>query len=606
MTDLARRLPVTGLDPARLARRRGAAAVCAFLACFAILVFAVETLSQVGVGETILIWLVAAFALAVPALAAVTAPTISHAEFAFAGRKLSAGVNAAATAIGLFGSVFAIGIAALVVRSEAQMAALALGLCGGCLLSGILFAPYVRRGAAGSIGTLLGARFGRGACAVSGIVAGAALFLMLVAELSVAARVGSWTFGFSEHATMAAVAILMLAPPLIGGMRGITRAGVIQFTLLFVALVPASFWISSYATGYALPIAGYVVTAGQLQAAGAAGMAGWDIAGFGLCVSLGVAALPSLLARPGAAVSSQAQRTSIAWTLLIVAVLAVASASMASIARWIVYESPARSGSIAEVVAQPWIVDWITRDAAFVTLCGETAGNAGSACAAGPLKAGDLAISPEIALVAAPEIAAAPSIFAMLVSIGCLVAAIGSGSLLVFAWGRSVGHDLLFRGMMPRTPPSLRLLGERLTLVLAIGAAFHVATDPPADYLALALASLSLCASGLFPVLLAAVWWRRANQFGAVAGMFVGFAIALYAAAAVIVEPALLVWLEPAGLADLARDLGAERSAIVAVPAGVLVIVLVSLATPRPAEAERRFADALLSPRDLPGGADGE
>ena len=74
------------------------------------------------------------------------------AEFAVAGRRITNAQNTAATVAALFGGVFAVGLAAAFFRGEAEMSALALGLCGGSLVSGVLFAPYLRRSAAPSLG----------------------------------------------------------------------------------------------------------------------------------------------------------------------------------------------------------------------------------------------------------------------------------------------------------------------------------------------------------------------------------------------------------------------------------------------------------------------
>jgi hypothetical protein len=85
--------------------------------------------------------------------------------------------------------------------------------------------------------------------------------------------------------------------------------------------------------------------------------------------------------------------------------------------------------------------------------------------------------------------------------------------------------------------------------------------------------------------------------------MIAGFAMALYLAAATMRDPTLLAWLEPFGLVDQAKWLGIEKAPLAAVPVGLLFIVLVSLITPAPGAAQREFANALRSPRDLP--ADG-
>ena len=120
MTELARRLPFMTSDTAPVAQARSVAGLTAFVALLAILAFVVETLSQVGVPAKILVWLVAGFALAVPAGVAIAARTISPGEFALAGRDVALGANASASAIAMFGGVFAIAIAAAFFRSEGR------------------------------------------------------------------------------------------------------------------------------------------------------------------------------------------------------------------------------------------------------------------------------------------------------------------------------------------------------------------------------------------------------------------------------------------------------------------------------------------------------
>jgi Na+(H+)/acetate symporter ActP len=118
--------------------------------------------------------------------------------------------------------------------------------------------------------------------------------------------------------------------------------------------------VTAYTTGQSLPLVGYVAAAAKLEAMGTASLLpsrelGW----FGLCVTLGIAAYPNLLIRSTATQSTESARSSLAWALLLVALLCVACASLAAVARWVVDDSPLQAGSIAELVAQPWIVDWV-------------------------------------------------------------------------------------------------------------------------------------------------------------------------------------------------------------------------------------------------------
>ena len=119
-------------------------------------------------------------------------------------------------------------------------------------------------------------------------------------------------------------------------------------------------------------------------------------------------------------------------------------------------------------------------------------------------------------------------------------------------------------------------------------------------------ASLSLAASGLFPALLLGVWWRRANRAGVLAGMLAGIAVTAFLAYAEFYDPTALDQLDAVGLADWARYIGAEKAALAGVPAGLLAAILVSLLTPAPGPAQLAFAEALLSPHDLPPQAGSE
>lgn len=602
MTDVSKPLPSLRAVAERLAEARAVVGLVAFIAIFALLVFVVETLSLLGVPEKILTWMVAVFALLLPPLVAISARTVSLTEFAVAGRTIGPAEDAMAASIGMFGGVFAIGLAAAFFRGEAQSSALALGLCGGLLLSGVLIGPYLRRAARQSLGDFLAVRFGsRAISALAGMVVVAALTPILVAELSLAAMVGSWTLGISKEAFITVAIVLALMPPLVGGMRAVTLAGVLQFLLFFTALAFASVWVSQSTTGQLLPLGGYMTAATELQASGilnTAVPAARDWAGLGLCVTFGIAVLPTLLMRSAAARSSQSVRGSTVRTMFVVALLAMASISIAAIAKWTIHENPHRFGTIAELVSQPWVVSWVARGEGLVTLCGEPASEAGASCPAAALQPGELAISPDIALLAAPGVAGIPPLAGILLATGCLVASIAAGSLLLLGTGRALGHDLLFRGLMPRMPASRRLLVQRLALLVVAAVAAKIALAPPADYLKLALTGLSLAASGLLPALLLGIWWPRTNRPGALLGMLVGFAIAAYLAGATIYDTRLLAWLEPVGLAELARSLGAEKASLVAVPVGLVISVLISLATRAP-EAERTFAAALFTPRDL-------
>lgn len=69
---------------------------------------------------------------------------------------------------------------------------------------------------------------------------------------------------------------------------------------------------------------------------------------------------------------------------------------------------------------------------------------------------------------------------------------------------------------------------RRVLLVIAAGLALAFTLVRHGETAGLAPASLSFAAAGMFPALFAGLWWRRANAWGAAAGMGAGLAIALF------------------------------------------------------------------------------
>jgi cation/acetate symporter len=440
---------------------------------------------------------------------------------------------------------------------------------------------------------------------VAALVAASALFPMLVAQLSIAAMIAEWTLGIGRQPALVAAALLLLLPPLLGGMRGVTVTALVQFLLALIVFVVVGVWMSAVVTGSSLPPVAYAIAIAEPSGIKANVTAGaiWNDAGLTLCVALGVASFPALLIRSATARSSASARSSIAWTLFVVAIFCGCAATMAALAKFAL-DATVRQASPASLFdVAPWISHWVDRGATLVTICGLPAKDAIAtiaACATKPFAPGDLAISPDIAMLAAPDIAGLPQLASMLLATACLASTLAAASLVLFAIGAALGHDLYFRGLEPRAPVSRRLLAQRLSLLLAIGLASYVAASPPADYLQLALWSFAMAAAGLFPALVLAVWWKRANRWGALLGMLAGFAVAAYLIAAASFYPQLSAYLEQAGLADFVRSLGKNGIVFAAVPAGFVVVILVSLATPRPKGAAHQFAEALARPRDFP------
>jgi cation/acetate symporter len=135
-----------------------------------------------------------------------------------------------------------------------------------------------------------------------------------------------------------------------------------------------------------------------------------------------------------------------------------------------------------------------------------------------------------------------------------------------------------------------------LLLVVALAAAY-VASIKIADILLLVSAAFSLAAATFFPALVLGIFWKRANHWGCVAGMLTGLGVTGYYMATT--QP----WLRSLfGVTTPLADstwfgIAPIAAGVFGVPAGALMLVLVSWCTPAPAgEAAERFVDHLRRP----------
>ena len=82
---------------------------------------------------------------------------------------------------------------------------------------------------------------------------------MLVAQLSIAAMIAEWTLGIGRQPALVAAALLLLLPPLLGGMRGVTVTALVQFLLALIVFVVVGVWMSAVVTGSSLPPVAYAI-----------------------------------------------------------------------------------------------------------------------------------------------------------------------------------------------------------------------------------------------------------------------------------------------------------------------------------------------------------
>jgi cation/acetate symporter len=138
-------------------------------------------------------------------------------------------------------------------------------------------------------------------------------------------------------------------------------------------------------------------------------------------------------------------------------------------------------------------------------------------------------------------------------------------------------------------------ISKILLLVVALVAAY-VTLLRPGDILFMVGAAFSLAASAFFPALVLGVFWKRANQAGALAGMIVGIGVCAWYMGTRYEFFQRVFGLEAAAW-PLWFGIQPISSGVFGMPVGLLTLVVVSLITPTTDAATRRFVDNIRFPR---------
>ena len=156
---------------------------------------------------------------------------------------------------------------------------------------------------------------------------------------------------------------------------------------------------------------------------------------------------------------------------------------------------------------------------------------------------------------------------------------------LLLTMGNALAHDVYFRGVRDKSSPSdpmVRVLLSKFALLMLALAAAYVAAQKPANILALVSASFSLAAAAFFPAMVAGLFWQRTTRRAAVAGMLTGLGVTLWYM--LVNVPVLRAWMGWGG-SGLWWGIQPISAGVFGLPAGALVVWLVSLLQPEPVPA---------------------
>jgi cation/acetate symporter len=290
------------------------------------------------------------------------------------------------------------------------------------------------------------------------------------------------------------------------------------------------------------------------------------------CLMVGTAALPHVLIRSYTTPSVREARRSVFWSLAFISLLYFTAPALAVLIKSVVYNSLI-GYNIADLPSwvQAWgrigliSIDDINRD--------------------GVLQLAELTLDPDVIVLATPEIAGLPYVVSGLVAAGGLAAALSTADGLLLTIANALSHDVYFKIFAPKVSANRRILLSKILLLLVAIVAAAVAAQKPAHILNMVSWAFSIAGSAFFPALVCGVFWKRANKWGAMAGMLAGLGVCLGYLYAVKFG-GMAPWF---GIKDVSAG-------VFGVAAGFATIVTVSLLTPRPERKLQEMVDYVRYP----------
>lgn len=311
------------------------------------------------------------------------------------------------------------------------------------------------------------------------------------------------------------------------------------------------------------------------------------------CLMIGTASLPHILTRYYTTPTVREARESVGWSLFFIFLLYFTAPALAVMAKFEIYTALVNSpfDRLPE-----WIARWGSVDKTLVSVVDMNRD--------GILQLAELVIGGDVIVLATPEIGGMPYVVSGLVAAGGLAAALSTADGLLLTISNAMSHDLYYKILSPNASATNRVMVSKFLLLLAALGAAYVAAHKPADILFLVSAAFSLAAATFFPALTLGVFWKRANKWGASAGMVAGLGTTLYymcqtqawlyslthstAPSAMVLQGNYWFDIEPIS------------AGLFGVPVAFLTTVLVSLTTPAPSKEAMQLVDYIRFPDDPP------
>lgn len=532
---------------------------------------------------------------------AVSTRTVNVEDFFASGRRVPPVYNGAVLAAALIGGTGFIAYTGTLFFLGFDALAIGLAWTSGLLVSGLLFVPYLRKSGAYTLPGFFGHRFrSRTLRAMASLLQLPPAALLLAAEIKIAASIGVMFLPVSYQLAVATVAAIIALVTIVGGMRSLTWTAAAQFILSAVGFAVPLIVVSVLFTNLPAPqltygemfeslkraeiVAGVSPTApGELAAALPASQPKASVKpflqAFGaisqsdfltlfLALTLGTAALPSLLARSGVTSSVADQRRSIAWSALFVALFAISAPALAAFVKHLMFQDIAQSPASG---LPAWFNDLSAHRMVFSQ----------DANADGTIEASELFIARDGVTLALPMAAQLPFVCTVLMAAAGMAIALAAAASHLFTIASSLADDVI-RAIDPRNEilPRVVVAWVAIAAVALSASVFLALAD--IDVVQAAVTAFAFAAATFFPALLLTVWWKRCTWIGAMLALGFGFAAMAGALAF--------------GDALVAGQFTSAAAALIAAAIALIAGMVGSFVGPRPSPAQLAYFEELGDP----------
>lgn len=305
-----------------------------------------------------------------------------------------------------------------------------------------------------------------------------------------------------------------------------------------------------------------------------------------VCLMLGTAGLPHILARSLTTPSVRETRQSVFWSLLFILVLYLSAPALAVLVKNQIYQ---------HLVGLPYshLPDWISAWGALDRSLVEVVDINGD----GIVQLGEIHLGTDMVVLAGPEIGGMPMVLSGLVAAGAMAAALSTADGLLLTISNALSHDTSFRIVSPEMNSTRQVIMSKVFLLVVAFAAAWVATRTPADIIFMVTAAFSFAASTFFPALVLGIFWKRTNYWGVSLGMLAGIGMTFYYIART------QTWLREVCF-DIPRSAPVDywfgitpnAAGLFGIPLAFAVMVIVSLLTPPPTAKTLDLIDFIRRP----------